>query len=208
MSIDADVLEVSLRDEQDSTISYRTLLAPQCAAYLTSRHESKDFFVIIRLDSDDMLLPFYFHTLRTILSLMPIYTAEYPFTLIPTVKPEQTIYTQHSPFDRPTLLEFPLGVQKSLITDKQKLTLWGENNFSSIWVSKEDVLENGITHFAFPHDRIPSFLKRTQVSSLKPAWIQLLHSENEQNQFFQWGKDYIWGSNETEISNIFNQSNS
>ena len=157
LSIDADVLEVSLRDEQDSTISYRTLLAPQCAAYLTSRHESKDFFVIIRLDSDDMLLPFYFHTLRTILSLMPIYTAEYPFTLIPTVKPEQTIYTQHSPFDRPTLLEFPLGVQKSLITDKQKLTLWGENNFSSIWVSKEDVLENGITHFAFPHDRIPSF---------------------------------------------------
>ena len=204
MSISADFLEVSLREQKDSTVSYRTLLAPQCANYLISKYETKDFFIIIRLDSDDILLPFYFNTIRRILSLMPSYTAQYPYTLIPTVQQKQTVYTRNCPFDSPTLLEFPLGVQKSLISSKQNLTLWGENNFSSIWVSKEDIKERGIMHFAFPHDRIPSFLKRTQVSTLKPAWVQILHSENEQNNFFAWGKDYCWGDDEQQISNLFN----
>ena len=208
LAIQCDFLEVSLRDEPDSTRSYRNILAPACARYLLSEHACKDFFIIIRLDSDDLLLPFYFKTIKTLLSLPPIYSVKYPYTLIPTSQKKQTIYTKISPFQRPTLLEFPLGVQSSLINNVQKITLWGENNFSSVWVSKSDIHKSGITHFSFPHDRIPSFLNRTQICTLKPAWVQLLHSQNEQNSFLPWGKDFKWTSEDVQISNILNQSNS
>ena len=183
LSIDADILEVSLRDEPDSTQSYRNILAPSCVNYLKNKYDDKSFFIIIRLDSDDILLPFYFQTIKRILSFLPGHLLEYPYTLVPTKKSEETIYTRLTPFDSPTLLEFPLGIQKSLISNCQKLTMWGENNFSSVWISKDDMCQHGITQFAFPHDRIPSFLKRSHICTLKPAWIQLLHSDNEQNNF-------------------------
>ena len=87
----------------------------------------------------------------------------------------------------------------NLLSNKQNLVLWGENNFSTLWISKYDIANRGIMQFAFPHDRIPSFVRRSQVCTTKPAWIQVLHSENEQNNFFNWGTDYNWSAEESKI---------
>ena len=127
-------------------------------------HENTQFLQT-RVDTDDLLGPHFFNVIQ---------------------HASDILIAKHS-LQVPYLLDFPLGLQGTL--DQPKLTLFPENNFTTLVLDKTQ-FTNGLSTYSFPHDRLPESVKRISISTHLPMWWQVLHGMNDANSVFPWSIPY------------------
>lgn len=151
--------------------SYPKILTFNIRKILLNRCNKRQPLGLIRLDSDDTLMPNYLRMIDQIYNAL-------------------SVNDMISDSGAPVLIDIPYGIQYASETLTSYTCLWPESNFTALLTCMQS-LENHYIPFDFAHDEIPSDLNRQVISTSAPAWIQGIHTSNEQNSVFTWAKPYL-----------------
>ena len=147
--------------------SYPTTLALAIKNIVLNKREKRERIAMIRLDSDDTIMPYYL-----------ILVDEYIFI-------HESNPLNAKVLEQPLNIDIPYGLQCQLNASKAWLTLWPENNFTSLVVPTNQIREELIPFF-YAHDELPSNIHRHVLATNVPMWIQGIHSSNLCNEIFAW----------------------
>jgi|MDSZ01.1.fsa_nt_gb hypothetical protein len=125
-------------------------------------------YVISRIDSDDEYTPSFGSIIRI----------------------SASIVASNYSFDKPWLLQTPIGRQVQYPELITYATTWPNPAFVNLLMSREFLESSKFDHLAtpysFPHDNPTHELGNSVISSHVPMWNMNIHSSNIQNSLFPW----------------------
>ena len=125
-------------------------------------------YVITRIDSDD----------------------EYTRSFGSVMRISAYIIGNADSFDRPWLLQTPIGQQTQYSEQFSHATTWPNPAFVNLLMTTQ-MLDSGqydhlATPYSFPHDNPPNELGNSVITSHSPLWNMNIHQSNIQNSLFPW----------------------
>ena len=105
-----------------------------------------------------------------------------------------SVITSKANINRPWLLHTPIGCQVMYDDKHPYLTTWPNPAFVNM-LMETDLLANDSfpeidTPYSFPHDKPPSTLGQSIITSHVPLWHMNIHQSNIQNSLFPWSSSF------------------